>query len=168
MPTTNAPYVVQRSWGMSLGWVAFALFSFAFAALPVIAASSKRQPGIVMLFVIAWCAVFLGLGVCLLFSALCRIALSGGPSRLSRRARFLLLRTTTEYALDRAYLVRQWHFRKNGGDIVRDVLFVRVGRKKHRLADELICADLPGLLQWIADVTQVKTRDARHRRPIDS
>jgi len=168
MPAINAPYVIRRNWGMSLSWIAFALVSFAFAALPWAVSAGERPPGLVIFSMIVWWIVFWGLGAYLLFAALCRTELSGGPNRLTRRARFLLLSRTTHYAVDRAYLVRQSHFQKHGGDIARVVLFVRVGRKKHRLADELTCADLPRLLQWIAELTQIKTRDARHRRPIDS
>ena len=34
------------------------------------------------------------------------------------------------------------------------------------MADELVCADLAGLLGWIAVITHVKTFDARRRRPV--
>jgi hypothetical protein len=161
-------YLVRRNTGISVTWAAFAVVCVLFALLPwAIIASKRRVPtGPAVLFLVAWSAFPLALGIYLLFWAMCRIELSGTPGRVSRRASWLLLATRVDYRINRAYLVRQWYDRKNRRDVPRDVLFIRAGRRKHRLADELTCADLPGLLGWIGDVTHVRTFDARHRRPV--
>lgn len=167
--TTNVRYRFRRNWSMSLMWATFALVCFAIAALPWVIVTSKGSspPGLVITFSVAWSAVSAASGAYLLFWALCRTELSGGLGRVSRRDSLFCFSTTAEYSIDRAYLIRQWHYRKHGGTVPREVLFVRAGRRKYRLADELTCADLPGLLRWIAEVIRVRTFDARHRRPID-
>ncbi len=168
MPAREASFLLRRNTGMSVVWLGFAIFCLAFATLPWIIVSRKAgpPPAAVALLLFAWSAFPLALGGYLLFWSQCRIDVSGGPHRVSRRARWLFWGVTADYRIDRAYLVRQWHYSKHGGDVPRDVLFVRAGRRKFRLADDLTCADLSALLRWIADVTHVKTLDARHRRPV--
>lgn len=164
----EASFLVRRNAAMSVVWLGFALFCLAFASLPwvIVAERGGALPAAVWLFLFAWSSLPLALGSYLLFWSQCRIELSGGPGLLSRHARWLFWGASADYRIDRAYLVRQWHYSKHGGDVLRDVVFVRTGRRKYRLADELTCADLPGLLRWIADIAQVKTLDARHRRPV--
>ncbi len=167
MSPNNAQYLVPRNRGMSLTWAGGGVGGLAFAAIPWAMLVGKRilPSWPTALVLIAWSSFPLALALYLFFLATCRIELSGSPGCVSRRVRWLLMDRLADYRIDSAYLVRQWHHTKGGGS-VRDVLFVRTARRKHLLANELTCSDLPNLLHWIADVTHAKTFDARQRQPV--
>lgn len=166
-PPESTHLRVRRNIGMQAAWATCALVCFGFALTPwIIAARNGGLPSAIAVFLtLAWSAFPAALGLYLLFHALCRVDLLGGPGSVRRRASLFFLQSTKDFRIDRAYLVRRWYHSRHRV-VSRDVVFVRSEARKRLLVDELTCADLPGVLQWIADVAKVKILDTRDRKPL--
>jgi len=147
----------------------FGLLATAFSLLPwgVGLLSGKAPSAAVVALLAMWSAPSASIGAYLLFWSRCDLVLHALPGEVSLVATWGPFWRCKQYQVDSALLVRQW-LRARAGRVPAEALYVREGRVKRRLLDNLVCENIESVLKWIAESTPAKCFDARHRSPIRS